>query len=379
MPTEQQQAAIAAIMGNARMRGLYMGLRIPNTQRLVNRIRGTLQPERGQKDPWLEAVKVESINMATLAVKRAKRELLPDAAKERLKPLKGLDHPLMAADEWPHKVAMGIALWAIEEDKHLAAMEEAARYLSVAEWCDEPERNGFSLTGLAVIVGHAGDLSAYPSADQEGNPRRARIGKGALWRRLGLAPYERDGLTFAGSAWRWFGGLSSDDWMELGYNGRRLGDIYGKVTQPLIRAQWRGPNGKAVKKGKAEPGPIGPYGEAYIQYKTRQQALNEQHAFVAEVEWQLAWYRKKGNKPPAALAEGRLTPANIEKRALRYMTKRLVRDLWQAWRRADLVMSERTTERLPADEHRDERETRGYLPHNSEASHRVPPAHPTAA
>jgi hypothetical protein len=65
----------------------------------------------------------------------------------------------------------------------------------------------------------------------------------------------------------------------------------------MFRAQWRG-----EKDGIAAHA-IGPYGEAYGERK--------------------AWNLARG-----------WTPGHAENDARRYMTKRLIRDLWRAWRDA---------------------------------------------
>lgn len=145
-------------------------------------------------------------------------------------------------------------------------MEESAKALPAASLVEATR--GFGYRGLAVIVGEAGDLAAYP------NPAK-------LWKRLGLAPYRGR----AGSTWKVQGGLTAEDWVELGYSGARLGQLYGVVAEPLMKSN------------------DGKYRALYLAAKGR---------FVAEGKAQ--------------------RPAHAHKHAMRVMTKEIVLDCWRAWR-----------------------------------------------
>jgi hypothetical protein len=131
--------------------------------------------------------------------------------------------------------------------------------------------HGLDMLGLAVIVGEVGDLSGYA------NPSK-------LWKRLGLAPYNGT----AAATWRREGGLSADDWKAIGFKPSRLGQIYGVVTTPLFF-------GKTKNK----------YGAIY--------AVRREHTALTHPEW------SKGHSDN----DGR-----------RYITKRLLKDIWRAWREA---------------------------------------------
>lgn len=148
-----------------------------------------------------------------------------------------------------------------------AEMKRAARTLPVIEW--QKSVNGFGEMGLAVIVAEAGDLSNYA------NPAK-------LWKRLGLAPYQGKAM----STWRMPSqrerALTADEWTEQGYSGARLGQVYGVVTEPLIKAN----------KDK--------YRAIYDHEKARKVAA----------EWTLI---------------------HAHKHALRVMTKELILDLWRVW------------------------------------------------
>lgn len=141
--------------------------------------------------------------------------------------------------------------------------------------------------GLSIIVGECGDLSNYP------NPAK-------VWKRLGLAPY-RDK---AASTWRREGGLSAEEWTELGYNPKRRAEIYACIGDPLFRAQTaalKRSGGGHVHCDTPCHG-VAPY---RIVYDRRRARTAETHP-----DW---------------------TKAHSHNDALRVMTKAFIRDLWCAW------------------------------------------------
>lgn len=316
-PRHSDDPRIQDIMALSRERSFWMGMRMRNTARLAAEVRRLLQPTRAQDETWNEATKSEALKIVQAAVASARWLMETEARalvgkKPRKKP-EGTDHSVASAP-FLLKTAMSLAGWELEEESVLARMVEIAGTLAIAPFVDCPERKGFTLAGLAVLIGHAGHPLDYPK-------------KGHLWKRLGLAPFSKDGVTRAGSSWGRYGGLSKDDWIELGYKRSRLGDIFGKITQPLLYAQWRA------------TGAIGPYGEAYGRYKAQQVEKNEAGAFAEEAARQAASAKKSGKKPRKELLEGKLTPGQIHERALRYMTKKLIADMWFAWRRLDRLIS----------------------------------------
>ena len=143
---------------------------------------------------------------------------------------------------------------------------------------------GFGELGLAVIVAEVGDLSKYPHYYM-------------LWKRLGLAPYNGK----AASTWRREGGLSAEEWTALGYSPRRRAEIYAVIGDPLFRRQ------SAIG---------GPYRAVYDARRAR---TAETHP-----DW---------------------SKAHSHNDALRIMTKRLIRDLWVAWREATATVT--TSDRVP--------------------------------
>lgn len=144
-------------------------------------------------------------------------------------------------------------------------MVKIARDLPVHKWTETVR--GFGDKALAVVIGETGDLGNYP------NPAK-------VWRRLGLAPY--NGMS--GSAWRMMGGLSSDEWVDFGYSGKRLSQVFSCITEPMIKHQSEGL----------------PYRAVYDREK--QKFLGRE-----------------------------LRPKHAHMHGLRVMTKAVVLDLWRVW------------------------------------------------
>ncbi len=133
---------------------------------------------------------------------------------------------------------------------------------------------GFGEASLAAIVGEAGDIGSYA------NP-------GKLWKRMGLA-------VFDGKAQ----GKSATDYERQGYNPRRR-SVMHVVGENLLRSG-------------------GPYAEVYRDYKARKIAAWAEAGIVVV--------------PAAKRKEGQETDGHLHKMSLRYCEKRLLRDLWRAWR-----------------------------------------------
>lgn len=159
-------------------------------------------------------------------------------------------------------------------------MEKHASELPVAQW--QQGILGLSGFGLAVIVGETGDLSNYP------NPAK-------VWKRLGLTPFEKNGVTRAGSTWRIKGGLTNAEWQALGYASRRRAALFAYAAQPLFLHQTKG---------------SGYYRAVYDERR--------KHTKRHRPEW------RNGHQHADAL---------------RYMTKRFILDLWSEWGRAVMSVS----------------------------------------
>lgn len=164
-------------------------------------------------------------------------------------------------------------------------MKRLARELPAHPWVKSVR--GFGDLALAVVVGEAGDLSKYPT-------------KGHLWKRLGLAVH--DGKAY--STWRMKGGLTAEQWTEAGYSPGRRAQIHAVLAEPLFRHQSMS---------------AGPYREAYDRRRA--------HVAEAHPDW---------------------TKGHAHADALRVMTKRVLRDLWKEFRRANSRESEKVATPMPA-------------------------------
>jgi len=153
------------------------------------------------------------------------------------------------------------------------------------------ETPGLGMLSFARIVGEAGDLGNYPA-------------KGHLWKRFGLAVIDgtiqgRSGLPMTASREH-----RAAAWTARGYVPRRRSMVY-VIGESLIKAQVRAvPDADGEDTGERTA--LGPHGAAYLARKAYETARDPD-----------------------------MRPAAAHQRAKRYMEKRLLRDLWQAWRRED--------------------------------------------
>jgi len=159
-------------------------------------------------------------------------------------------------------------------------MEKLAKMLPVWEWADGVR--GFGARSLAVIIGEAGNLSSYPK-------------KGHLWKRMGLAVL--DGVRQGG-----LGKAAGDQaWVEHGYN-------------PYRRSQMFVIGDSLVKGGEY-------YRQVYLDRKSYERAKAEAAGYTVA----------PSAKIPKARKDEFVSDGMIHARAQRYMEKRLLKDLWQAW------------------------------------------------
>lgn len=209
-------------------------------------------------------------------------------------------------DEFSSRIISSLALSGLfeaTERDQIKIMEKAVQKLPVWKAWAEGVR-GLGPKSLAVIIGETGDLSGYPSHSH-------------VWKRCGLAVI--DGNRQGGLR----KGASADAWIEHGYNRQRRSMIW-VIGDTMIKAQVR-----KVKDAEGEDTgareAIGPYGEAYLQRKKY------------ELE-----------------RDPEMKPIVAHRRAQRYMEKRLLKHLWQAWRRANVDVPNRVKGKFPAaNEHRD--------------------------
>lgn len=164
----------------------------------------------------------------------------------------------------------------------LKEMDLLARQLPVWKTFGKPIR-GFGAGSLAVIIAEAGDLSNYATDAK-------------LWKRMGVAVL--DGVRQGGLT----KGAGADAWIEHGYS-------------PIRRSRmWN--VGASLIKGNRD----GKYRQAYDRRRA--------HTMVTHPDW---WVDKDGE--PKLNKDGKPSSAHGAADAQRYMEKRLLRDLWKAWRR----------------------------------------------
>ena len=168
-------------------------------------------------------------------------------------------------------------------------MEDIAAQFPVAEWWISV--NGRNLLGLAQIIGETGDLWNYA------NP-------GKLWARLGVSVED-------GQAKKRRRGVDN------GYNALRR-----SVSWRIADSLFKGQSARVDKETGEVKREAGPYRVLYDDRKVREiEKAAEEGLKVAP-----------SAKIPKAKASEYRSKGHIHKRALRYMEKRLLKHLWQAWR-----------------------------------------------
>lgn len=175
----------------------------------------------------------------------------------------------------------------LEIEKVLASL---AKKLPVAKWLDGV--SGFSYLSLAGVIGAAGDLSNYE------NPAK-------LWKRMGLA--------VMGDGQRQRKVTNADEAIEHGYSPVRRSLVW-VCGECIVKAQIRNPKDKETKEPLGDPYAIGPLGQLYLDRK----------AYLAA-------------RDPDA------TKKHIHLSAKRYVEKRLIRNLWRAWRACEQGHSQDVT------------------------------------
>jgi hypothetical protein len=169
-------------------------------------------------------------------------------------------------------------------------MDRLARSLPAWPWF---EANVFksSAVSLAVIVGEAGDLSRYA------NP-------GKLWKRMGVA--------LVGDVRQ--GGLAKSapkaEWIAHGYSRQRRSRLWN-IGDALVKKQ-------------------GYLREVYLARKEYERVKAEARGLTVA----------PAAKIPAKRAAEFMSDGHVHRRAQRYMEKRLLRDLWSAWRAAGVATGE---------------------------------------
>lgn len=179
------------------------------------------------------------------------------------------------------------------------AMADLAEQLPVWPWAKEIR--GFGAVSLAVIVAETGLVSCDTKVPPEGGnyPNPAK-----LWKRMGLAVM--DGVRQGGLPKT----ASKQAWIEHGYSRTRRSRMWN-VGQCLVKS-----NGD------------GRYRALYLERKEVERAKAEAEGLTV---------RPAGEIPKGKSAEYR-SVGHIANLAQRYMEKRLLRNLWRAWREAEKEM-----------------------------------------
>jgi hypothetical protein len=203
----------------------------------------------------------------------------------------------------------GMALPAVMQIEQLKKrISDLAKELPIADFPKSVK--GLTGLGVGLIVGMAGDLSKYPK-------------KGHLRKRLGVAPFDKDGTVKACSTWRREGGLNAEDWTDAGYKPERRSVLFAYIEDPLIKT-----NGD------------GPYRTEYLRRKEVERAKAAAGGLTVA----------PSAKIPAARKREFMSDGHVERCARRNMVQMLLRDLWRAWRQAMGAMPERAIVILPAAE-----------------------------
>lgn len=195
-------------------------------------------------------------------------------------------------------------------------MRSLARQFPVWGWAEGIR--GFSDLGLAIVIAEAGDLSKYSKHDK-------------LWKRLGIAPLTKDGETRALSQWRMTkGGLTDADWKAAAYSPRRRAAVFVHVGQPIIGFMQKG----------------------YRPFVGEDVSANErlsfyERLFVERLRYEAA--RDPDMRRPDTKEGKESYSKRCASRAMRVVEQRLIKHLWQAWRRANQEMPQGARAHLPAE------------------------------
>lgn len=163
------------------------------------------------------------------------------------------------------------------------------KQLPVYEWVKSV--NGFGDVSFATIVGECGDIGSYR------NPS-------CIWKRMGLAPFEGR----AGATWKAKGGLTADQWTEFGYSPRRRSVSFNLDKIIGGMGLWRPVMGGDLADAN--------YYQRVFAERARLEAVKLEMP-VTESDKGKESYTKY-----------------VATRAMRYTQKRLLRELWKAWRDA---------------------------------------------
>ncbi len=205
--------------------------------------------------------------------------------------LKNPNHPVRAM--WLTPFLMSIDIINGFRAESVKRLEKLSRTLPVYPWAKEVK--GLGDYQLAAIIGECAGAGCIGPGDYRT--------VSALWKRMGLA-------VIKGERQRRVPGA---DALDHGYNAERR-SLMWNVGGSLMKAQIRSEKDEKGKKVEGSEYAIGDYGQVYLDRK--------------------AYLREREEAKPE---DERWTKARIHNDAKRYMEKRLLRHLWQEWRRATFL------------------------------------------
>lgn len=181
------------------------------------------------------------------------------------------DGQAMVAKDWTEPFIQARSILEGNRKQVEKDMAKVAKTLPVAEWVDGIK--GFGVGSLAAVIGEAGDLSNYPTHSH-------------LWKRLGLAVIDGGRQRL----------VSGADALVHGYSPSRRSVVWN-IGQCVFKSQSQRVD-KETGEVKIEAG----------EYRK---------VYDARKEYEMDRVETKGH---------------AHNRATRYMEKKLMRDLWKAWR-----------------------------------------------
>jgi len=181
------------------------------------------------------------------------------------------DAQAMMAREWTEPFIQARSILEGNRKQVEKDMEKVAKTLPVAKWVEGIK--GFGIGSLAAVIGEAGDLSNYPTHSH-------------LWKRLGLAVIDGGRQRLVPGA----------DALVHGYSPSRRSVVWN-IGQCVFKAQ-----SPRVDKETGE---------------VKVEAGEYRKLYDARKEYEMGRVETKGH---------------AHNRAMRYMEKKLMRDLWKAWR-----------------------------------------------
>lgn len=218
---------------------------------------------------------------------------------------KSPDHEMRV---WLEPYIAGMAPLDAAKAEREKVMAKLVKGLLIYQWAKGV--SGLGEVSLAGIIGECGKF-------QPGEYRSVS----ALWKRMGMAVID-------GERQRRVTGAAA---LDHGYNAERR-SLMWNIGCCLIKAQVRTVKDEKGKKVEGSEHGIGELGELYLSYKAKLVERNEAGGFAETAARAVERAKKAGSKPNEANLAGKLTKPHLHNMAQRYIEKRLLRQLWQAWR-----------------------------------------------